>query len=282
MVSVENLAFTAEAMFLSSDFQPTIEAVSVWDQRGTELAEPADITERLLGADGPGFALVRHTSAVRDWTDNADVRVNYYEEVLQLVQQLVPGARWQQPYGHIYRNEEIHEHDFSNPDGALGPPAVAVHNDFADDMTDGQLTVPERKYPDVTNAPVPPGQRLVTLQLWRSVSAEPLARMPLMVCDRTSIDPADLVYTPNPNAPTPFNMHSARPNQSQRWCYFSEQSSDEVLVFLGYDSDPPDRGVFRPTLHTAVDIPGSEGKHQRESLELRMNGYLPLPEPAKL
>ena len=43
--------------------------------------------------------------------------------------------------------------------------------------------------------------RLVTLQLWRSVSAEPLARMPLMVCDRTSIDPADLVYTPNPNAP---------------------------------------------------------------------------------
>ena len=88
MVSVENLAFTAEAMFLSSDFQPTIEAVSVWDQRGTELAEPADITERLLGADGPGFALVRHTSAVRDWTDNADVRGNYYEEVLQLVQQM--------------------------------------------------------------------------------------------------------------------------------------------------------------------------------------------------
>ena len=62
MVSVENLAFTAEAMFLSSDFQPTIEAVSVWDQRGTELAEPADITERLLGADGPGFALVWHRS----------------------------------------------------------------------------------------------------------------------------------------------------------------------------------------------------------------------------
>eukprot|EP01047_Picozoa_sp_COSAG01_P016122 COSAG01_NODE_819_length_13340_cov_133.198172_5_plen_43_part_00 len=42
--------------------------------------------------------------------------------------------------------------------------------------------------------------------------------------------------------------------------------------------------MFRPTLHTAVDIPGSEGKHQRESLELRMNGYLPPlpPEPAKL
>jgi hypothetical protein len=51
-----------------------------------------------------------------------------------------------------------------------------------------------------------------------------------------------------------------------------------------YDSDPPGGGVFRPTLHTAVDIPGSEGKHQRESLELRMNGYLPPlpPEPAKL
>ena len=81
---------------------------------------------------------------------------------------------------------------------------------------------------------------------------------------------------------TPFNMHSVRPNESQRWCYFSEQSRDEVLVFLGYDSDPPDRSVFRPTLHTAVDIPGSEAKHQRESLVVRMNGYLPLPEPTKL
>ena len=192
MVSVENLAFTAEAMFLSSDFQPTIEAVSVWDQRGTELAEPADITERLLGADGPGFALVRHTSAVRDWTDNADVRGNYYEEVLQLVQQLVPGARWQPPYGHIFRNEEIHEHDFSNPEGALGPPAVAVHNDFADDMTDGQLTVPERKYPDVTNAPVPPAIK----QTMRSSTVPLKAVVPSSVYDCVAVALASVSPSP--------------------------------------------------------------------------------------
>ena len=80
----------------------------------------------------------------------------------------------------------------------------------------------------------------------------------------------------NPNATPRFNMHSVRPKDEQRWCLFSEQTRDEALIFLGYDSHPDGGEIFRPTLQTAVDIPGSAGLHQRESIEVRLFCTLPL------
>jgi hypothetical protein len=317
--TARQLAFESPATFLTP--KPVTQPVKVWNQRGTELSSPADITETLL--DGPGFALIHSPTAVQNFEDNAEVRSAYYPEVMALVRRLLPAATFDPLYGHIFRNEQILEHDFSDPAGALGPPAVAVHNDMADDMSEDRTAV-LRKYPEVTVAMGrrvikcrPPsaraqshlypyilvlvslstfrwrlmtlrphgkvtgmrlreGKRLVVFNLWRSVSARPLARMPLMVLDRTSVDAADLRYMLNPNATPPFNMHSVRPREGQRWCVFSEQTRDEALVFLGYDSHPAGGAIFRPTLHSAVDIPGSGGLHQRESIEVRLFCWLPL------
>ena len=120
-------------------------------------------------------------------------------------------------------------------------------------------------------------KRIIGLNIWRSVSSRPLERFPLAVCDRTSIDPGDLEYKLNVNAPVPFNAHYCKPNDDQRWYYYPKMSRDEALVFLTYDSHPPYGGLFCPTLHTAVDLPDSEGLQPRQSVEVRIFAELPLP-----
>ena len=96
-----------------------------------------------------------------------------------------------------------------------------------------------------------------------------LARFPLTVCDRISIDRDDLEYDLNPYAkPKPFNAPYCEPNDAQRWHWYSAMSRDEALVFTTYDSHPADGEVFCPTLHAAIPIPGSEGLQERERVEV--------------
>ena len=47
---------------------------------------------------------------------------------------------------------------------------------------------------------LPTDKRVVGINIWRSVSNSPLERFPLAVCDRTSIDPNDLIYALNGEA----------------------------------------------------------------------------------
>ena len=118
------------------------------------------------------------------------------------------------------------------------------------------------------------GRRVNGLNVWRSVTDFPLERMPLAVCDRLSIAPEDLIYSKNMNAPKPFNAHYANPSQAHRWHYYAAMARDEALVFTTYDSSPPGGEIFRPTLHTAVAIPGSEERTPRMSVEVRFFGLI--------
>jgi hypothetical protein len=232
---------------------------------------PIDSTELL--ANGAGFLLVRAPSAVTNWTDASEVAAHYYEESRALLQHLLPGAVIPPLNSHTYRNEDIKDHHWI--DGVqYGPCAAAVHNDYADFVSDDGRTV-TRKFSELMS--MPKDRRILGINIWRSVSSAPLARFPLAVCDRTSIDPDDLEYDLNPNArPEPFNAHYCKPNDQQRWNYFSEMTNDEALVFTTYDSHPDAGEVFCPTLHSAVPIPGSDGLQPRESVEVRFFANLPL------
>ena len=236
------------------------------------MEEPADATELL--ANGAGFLLVHAPSAMKDWTDIEEVAAVYYEETRALLERLLPTADIGPLGSHTYRNEEIKEHYWENGI-QYGPCAAAVHNDYADSVSDDGLTVTE-KFTEIQGMRT--DRRVLGINIWRSVSPQPLARYPLAVCDRTSIDRADLEYNLNPNAkPRPFNAHYCKPNDAQRWHYYSRQTRDEALVFTTYDSHPADGEVFCPTLHTAVALPNSDGLQERESVEVRFFPTLPLP-----
>ena len=251
--------------------QPTL----IRDARATQQVtdKPVDSTELL--ANGIGFMLVRAPSRVTNWADAHEVREFYYDEILALGKTLLPGAHFSGLDSHTYRNEEIKDHYWQ--DGIqYGPCAQAVHNDYADFVSDDGLTT-IKKFSEVQS--MPSDKRVVGINIWRSVSPEPLARLPLAVCDRTSIDPRDLEYDLNENAkPVPFNAHYCKPNDGQRWSYFSDMTCDEALVFTTYDSHPPHGEVFRPTLHSAVPIPDTEGLQPRVSVEVRLFGIMPLDE----
>lgn len=235
------------------------------------VSQPGDRTALLT--EGVGFLLAHSPSVVQHWDNDKEVAAYYYQESQALLQQLLPDAVVPQINSHTYRNEDIKEHYWV--DGIqYGPCATGVHNDYADFVNEDSKVV-IKKFSEVIG--LPSDRRVIGINIWRSVTAAPLARMPLAVCDRTTVDPDDLEYDLNPNAkPEPFNAHYCKPNPAQRWYYYSQMTCEEALVFTTYDSHPNAGEVFCPTLHTAVAIPDTEGLQRRESVEVRFFVNLPL------
>lgn len=228
------------------------------------MPEPQDATDLLTS--GSGFLLVNSPSKVNDWTDIKEVADIYYAETRELLQRLLPTAVVPLTASHTYRNEQFKEHFWENG-VQYGPCATGVHNDYADFIDDETGEVIE-KFSQVQG--MPQDKHYLGLNIWRSVSPKPLERFPLAVCDRTSIEPSDLEYNLNPNAmPRPFNAHYCKPNDNQRWNYYSAMTKNEALVFTTYDSHPPRDEIFCPTLHTAVPVPDSDGLQERTSVEVR-------------
>ncbi len=56
-------------------------------------------------------------------------------------------------------------------------------------------------------------------------------------------------------------------NPAHRWCYFAGMDTDEMLVIKQLDSRPG-RAVYCP--HTSFDIPGSDDRLPRRSIETRL------------
>ena len=250
-------------------FDPLAVRAIVNDARHDRGAEaPSDSTAQLL--DREGFLLAHAPSSVVDWTDKDDVAATYYGEALDLVERLVPDAEFVPLTSHTFRKEEFKDHHWV--DGIqYGPAATFVHNDYADFVSPDKQHV-EQRWSDFMA--MGDGRRVIGLNVWRSVTTTPLERFPLAVCDRTSVELDDLIYELNPNAPKPFNAHYCVPNPGHRWHYYSAMTQDESLVFTTYDSAPRESEMFRPTLHTAVAIPGSDGLTPRMSVEVRFFGYL--------
>lgn len=111
-------------------------------------------------------------------------------------------------------------------------------------------------------------KRFAFINVWRSISpTDPVYRMPLAVCDTTTVPEADhFLYELEFPERTGEN-YSLRYRDSHRWCFFPQQTRDECLVFKVYDQDySGPRFVF----HTAFDDPLTpEEAPPRMSIEVR-------------
>ena len=261
--------FTGTLNFSSATTQPQIGVPKlIRDARPLFGIHPLENAQTLLLNDR-GFLLTEAPSSVLDWSDPKEVRDTHYEEARLLAQRLLPDFDIKPINSHTYRNESIKEHYWL--DGIqYGPCVEFVHNDYADTLASDQRTI-EKSFAEIMGMPT--GKRVVGINIWRSVSNEPLERLPLTVCDRRSIDPNDLRYSLNTEATKQFNAHYCLPNEAQRWFYYSRQTVEEALVFTTYDSHPDDGELFKPTLHTAVAKPGSDHLPPRESVEIRFFGF---------
>jgi len=236
-------------------------------------------------------------SAVADWYDEKSVAETYHAEAREVLQSILgPGAKVFPTGGHILRDELPLVRD-----AALQAPARSVHNDVrpilspssplrSSDIGSSLCCVDSSclcvqfapsfaknfKQDARLAAALDSGaMRLVTLNLWRNISDQPMQRMPLALLDRRSIAQEDVRPVPldGDGVGGGHEIMVGNYNPNHEWYYYPNLTRDEVMVFVTFDS--ADGDAFIPTMHTAIDLPGTDGLQGRESCEIRINALVP-------
>lgn len=206
----------------SRSVMPLVELpVSVEDARAT-----APSLER------EGFALLRHTSGVTDFTDETQVETVYFPEAEALVKAATGADRvWALPRP-VLRSED---HDGNGGRVIRDSTAPVAHVDYSLASIPALVEAAETR----RGEKAPPWHRLLLLTVWRSLRPPPQDR-PLALCDLATVAAQDLVPADaiaNPGA----LAYSAEflmllPSPRHRWRYFPDMVPEEALVFQQLDS----------------------------------------------
>lgn len=214
--------------------------------------------------DREGFQLVRHRSAVTDWTDRDMLAAIHRDEVAALIQQLTgadevfvtsPGIlRYSEKSGKAGSSDNSH-------------PARFAHIDI-NDVTAAQFA--ER------GAGGRAFTRCAAYNLWRALSPPP-QDVPLAFCDIRSVAAddlivADAIFDPPDGAPEwSFESWVVGHNPAHQWYFFADMTADEAVLFKTNDSDPT-RAHCVP--HVAFDDPlAPADAPPRISIEMRATAY---------
>ncbi|HTO07995.1 MAG TPA: CmcJ/NvfI family oxidoreductase [Myxococcota bacterium] len=227
--------------------------VEISDAR--KLAEAARL-------DREGFALVAHTTEVRDFLDEAEVRTVYYPEVEALLKRTT-GADAVVIFDHTLRS--------AADERAKGvrEPVRSVHNDYT--ALSGKRRVSDHLPADEAECRL--RGRHSVINVWRSIRG-PIETTPLAVCDARSIRPDDLVPTDLVYPDRVGEVYSVRYNPAHRWYFYSKLRRDEALLIKTYDS--LEDGTARFSAHSAFDDPATRaGAPPRESIEVRALVFYP-------
>jgi hypothetical protein len=225
-----------------------------------------------------GFELVRHSSAVGDWTDDTEIARVHYPEVEALARRLT-GCDAALVSDHVKRTAEQAKREREQS------PVRLVHSDFSHDYDD----VIRYSYRGVTGRgaatlarsglsaeEIEAAGRIVMLQFWRNLGP---ARMdlPVAFCDGRTVTPAEarpFPYTGYVAGGRTFDaLAILAPEGPPRhaWYTFPEMTPDEVVVFRTYDTDLVREGATYFTPHSAFRDPDvGLGDPARFSIELRV------------
>ncbi|WP_061025438.1 CmcJ/NvfI family oxidoreductase [Bradyrhizobium sp. CCH5-F6] len=236
------------------------------EPKSTALAEPhqvpifdARLIAQNLSLDREGFALVRHSTRVRDFYNDEEVKAVYYPAVEAFLRATLKADRVV-IFDHTVRKRVDGAADIRSS----GPrqPATRVHVDQT--AISGANRVREH-LPDEAEELLK--GRVQVINLWRPIRG-PLRDSPLAMADGTTVAPDDLVASdliyPNRHGET----YSVKYNPNHRWFYFPEMTADEALLLKCYDSATDGRTRFGP--HTAfIDPTTPADAPPRESIEVR-------------
>lgn len=231
----------------------------------------------LPGWDECGFELVDQSSAVTDWSDDAQIVSVHYEELEKLAREMT-GADFALVATHIKRSpQDARRHEQLSP-------IVFVHSDFAA----GHENFVKRTYREpgengqaalarngATPESVVNARRTVILQFWRN-TGEPKMDFPIAFCDARTVTPADTrAFHVTDYAGTGASFDAlgvVQPGDPEvhRWYAFPELTANEVVAFRTYDTDLVAQGKTYFTPHSAFRDPAVEvGRPARASIELR-------------
>src|SRR5437588_1423798 len=216
-----------------------------------------------------GFEIVRHESAVTDFTDKAQLDEVYVPEVIDFVKQRTD-ADAVASRGWVLRRSAAPAENASQPQAAL------VHIDYG---PEGAARTAARVYAE--QFPDGPGySRALATSVWRVFSPPP-QDWPLALCDFRSLRedeglPNQLYFVdrlPEDPLTEPVDESKMVTSGSEflfspdhEWWYFPDMTRDEVLFFVFNDSEHI--RAWR-VVHTAFRDPTVETDTPRHSIEVR-------------
>ncbi|MBV9014957.1 MAG: methyltransferase [Alphaproteobacteria bacterium] len=208
-----------------------------------------------LSLDREGFVLLRYPTAAKDLYDEAEISSVYYPECARIVKEATGAARVH-VFDHIVRNAARM---------AKGSPikgyAGRVHNDYT------AWSAPQRVRDLMGNeAEALLKHRYAEINVWRPIRG-PLLRSPLALC-ATTLSEENLVGSELRYPDRTGETYVVTYNPGQRWYYFPEMTSDEVVLIRCFDSAR--EGAARFSAHGAFDDPSTPpDAPPRESIEVR-------------
>lgn len=211
-----------------------------------------------LSLDQEGCRLLQHTSVVRDFWNDEEVRRTYYPEMEAQIA-ATTGARWVFGFDHTVRRRI-----FGLPDRTPGAPRQPMLNVQVDYT---EASAPQRVR-DLTGQAAESllRRRFAVISAWRPIRG-PLHDAPLALCKANSLEPGDLAATEIIYRDRVGEVYGVTYNPSHRWFYISGMHPNEVLLFKSYDSSCD--GVARFVPHTAFEDPSAPADRLiQESIEL--------------
>lgn len=216
-----------------------------------------------------GFVLLPHQSAVKNWDE--DIASIYRGEIAAIVRErLLPGRKVaiQQAPKVMRRGQQMRFYgEAVHSDGPLTPQAHAANV--------GAVASPQAEAAWLQSFASDNVAGFMLIGFWRTTEMSgPLRHMPLALCDPNSLDRSDLIPNSIANiAPRGQRTEhlALRFNPKQRWYYYPEMTTDEVLAFklceyLKDDPDAPPQNVF----HSAFQDPDAPSDcERRQSCEHR-------------
>jgi len=198
--------------------------------------------EDLRGAADPptldrdGFALIPHRSTVGDVFEPA-ARAAYRRDLERLLAALTGASRVMAFTNGVVRRSERSPRFKKDGTTVLGRFA---HCDFSPNPAGSRVWAETLLPPEA--APALAGRRFAIYNVWRVLSPPP-QDSPLALCDARTVSSGDRVCSDctvdEPDRPAVrFENSVFRYAAAHRWCYFSNMTPDEALIFKGFDSDP--------------------------------------------
>jgi hypothetical protein len=216
-----------------------------------------DFGPEKMGQPDIGFKLVEHSSAVKNFLDSEEIK-GIYEDEIEGILKSHTGASRVHIFDHTVRasDPEVREQK------QIREPATLVHNDYT--PKSGYVCLDENIGKDAEDLA---RGRFQIINLWRPL-VNPVQNFPLVLCDARTVDAADVVPAER-RAPNHIGeILLATFNPAHHWYYFSNMTSDEVMMFKTFDSE--NEGRTPGSIHTSVDVPGiSPDAPPRESIETR-------------
>jgi hypothetical protein len=263
----------ADPSNVSKSYAPDPHAVVVHNARGL----PEDRSILRLGSRG--FTVLPHRSAVTDWKDEHAITSTYYGEIRTALQGLTAAEHVFVNPPHVIRNsgaaEQAHQ------------PVQHVHNDFTRNMKEAYVCALSGEPLDVSRAPfeetfvmqfVEAGtvvaqmravgltgeqlaeRRVVLVNAWQNISEEPVQRSPLAVADKSTIRASDGIDGVVGRA-------GLRHREGQCFYHYPRLTRDELLVFVGFDSEAAEHVGC---VHAAFEDPQTPAEAPpRQSIDVR-------------